>query len=309
MASLALTTQEQFAKSFKIFREIAGNFPNTIEMLKFHLQAMMPKLRLPGSQRDHQFNVLSVGSGSGEMDIEILKIIKEEMQKSGDCENMKIYNRAIEPNGHLLDLYKAAIRNLPSFLKGEEQGLGGDRGGEVVTFELSKITIEEFMEKSDDNIKFDVIHFVHSIYYVNVEQSLVYCFEKILRENGLVIIVANDSPFRNTVLSKLDEEWHDPRDINANKVTPVDILHMAEKYKWKYEDYTQESIIDVSEIFDEHSKDGNMLLDFLTRRVNFRFAKDKSMVQETLELIRENTYVENGKYFGKGLDHFLFIYK
>ena len=46
--------------------------------------------------------------------MEIMKIIKKELQKSDQGRHMKIFNRAIEPNEYSCGLYKAAIENLPS---------------------------------------------------------------------------------------------------------------------------------------------------------------------------------------------------
>ena len=51
--------------------------------------------------------MLSVGSGSGEVDMEILKIAKEELQKTQGCDQIKIYNRAIEVNEYACELYKS----------------------------------------------------------------------------------------------------------------------------------------------------------------------------------------------------------
>ena len=63
-------------------------------------------------QERASFNILSVGSGTGDMDLEILKIVKGELQKNQGCHQMKIFNRAIELNKYPCDLYKAAIKNL-----------------------------------------------------------------------------------------------------------------------------------------------------------------------------------------------------
>ena len=58
------------------------------------------------------FNILSVGSGTGDMDLEILKTVKDELHKSQGFHQMKIFNRAIELNKYPCYLYKAAIKNL-----------------------------------------------------------------------------------------------------------------------------------------------------------------------------------------------------
>ena len=68
-----------------------------------------------------QFNILSVGSGDGEKDLFIVKISKDELQKSEKGRFMKIFNRAIEPNAYSCGLYKAAIENLRASLDDQQR--------------------------------------------------------------------------------------------------------------------------------------------------------------------------------------------
>ena len=46
------------------------------------------------------------------MDMEILKIMKEELQRTQGRDQIKIYNRAIEPNEYACDLYKSAVKRV-----------------------------------------------------------------------------------------------------------------------------------------------------------------------------------------------------
>ena len=78
---------------------------------------------------------------------------------------------------------------------------------------------------------------------------------------------------------------------------------------WKHEIYSQEYCIDVTEVFDEKSTEGNLLLDFLTHTVNFREKADKQLVEETLALIKDLTTVKDGKRLGDKKESLLFIYK
>ena len=107
MASF-VKTGEHYFKSLNVLKEKSDNFVRTIEMVRNYMASVIQ--RLP--QNQSCFNILSVGSGTGEMDMEILKIAKEELQRTQGRDQIKIYNRAIEPNEYACDLYKSAVKSL-----------------------------------------------------------------------------------------------------------------------------------------------------------------------------------------------------
>ena len=75
--------------------------------------------------------------------------------------------------------------------------------------------------------------------------------------------------------------------------------------------YTARNIpcYDVTDVFDEQSTEGNLLLDFLTQTVNFREMADKQLVDETLALIKELTTVKDRKRLGDKKESLIIIYK
>ena len=93
-------TGEHYYKSLDVFKEKSGEFVKNIEIVRYHMPSVIQKL----PQNQTCFNILSVGSGTGEVDMEILKIIKEELQRTRGRHQIKIYNRAIEPNECACDL-------------------------------------------------------------------------------------------------------------------------------------------------------------------------------------------------------------
>ena len=133
----------------------------------------------------------------GEMDLEIMKIVKKELQKSDQARHMKIFNRAIEPNEYSCGLYKAAISNLPSPL---------DDDLTYTEFEICHQTFEGYKESQQrreaGSVKFDMVHFIHSIYYVDIEQTLIHCFEKELSEQGVFVCIIGGRNLRYWVSLK-----------------------------------------------------------------------------------------------------------
>ena len=189
-----------------------------------------------------QLNILSVGSGDGEKDMIILKIIKEELQKSDQGRHMKIFNRAIEPNEYSCGLYKAAIENLPTLLDDQQ-----------TEFEICQQTFEEYQESQKEPIRFDIVHFMHSIYYVDIEQTLLHCFEKELSDKGHFVCLVNGRDLIYSVLLKQRTHWHGEDVASEIFETAEKLIQIANGNGWKYETYTDEYWIDVTEVFDPKS--------------------------------------------------------
>ena len=302
MTSFALTAGAHYVRSLNVFMTKCGERVKNFEILRRHI----PPLFKTGSrsccqQRSRSFNILSVGSGTGEMDMEIMKIIEKELQKSDQGRPMKIFNRAIEPNEYSCSLYKAAIENLPSPLDSE-----------CFEFEICYHTFEGYKEskqRQEDAVKFDMVHFIHSIYYVDIEQTLIHCFQKELGEQGVVVCLIGGRNLRYFVSLKQSKRWHGKDSDSNNYETQEKIVRIANERGWKHEIYSQEYSIDVTDVFDEKSTEGNLLLDFLTHTVNFRETADKQLVEETLALIKELTTIKDGKRFGDKKESLIIIYK
>ena len=304
MTTFALTSRAHYVDSLNVFITKSGERMKNFKILRDHLPPLIQKsVSLPRCQQRSRFNVLSVGSGTGEMDIEIMKIVKEEFQQSKTGSHMKMFNRAIEPNEYSCGLYKAAIENLPSQLNDQ-----------LTEFELCQQTFEEYKESQqgqESSMKFDMVHFIHSIYYVNIEQALIHCFEKELSDQGTFVCIIGGRNLRYWVsLKQRKLQWHGRNDTDSESYeTAEKIIKISNDNGLKHEIYTQEYSIDVTEVFDEKSTEGNLLLDFLTHTVNFRETADKQLVEETLALIEDLTTVKDGKRVGDKKESLLLIYK
>lgn len=118
--------------------------------------------------------VLSVGAADGELDLQVVKVVK-------DISKKKVYNRVIEPNEYSLNRYRESITTkLPPELSGDN-----------VIFDLGKPrTFQEYMaEEKMDSVKFDIVHFIQSIYYMDMEEALTHCYNNELGEHGIIICI------------------------------------------------------------------------------------------------------------------------
>ena len=153
------------------------------------------------------------------------------------------------------------------------------------------------------------MHFIHSIYHVDVEEALVHCFEKELNDTGTFACVVAGQDLIYWVTLRQSNQWHGKDKGSESYETSEKIIKIANDKGWKHEVYTQEYSIDVTEVFDEKSTEGNLLLDFLTHTENFRETADEQLVEETLALIKDMTILKDGKRLGKKIESLVIIYK
>lgn len=183
MASF-VSTEEYYYKSFDVFKKKTGEFIKNVEIMRDHLPSMIQ--RLPLGQQRSCLNILSVGSGTGEMDAEILNIVKQELEKSRGCHEMKIFNRAIEPNEYPCDLYKAAVKT---------------RFDQQISFDLRLQTFEEYKERPKEPMEFDIIHFIHSINYMDIEEAMKHCIDNELGNQWIYSFYSRErGPFNSVNL-------------------------------------------------------------------------------------------------------------
>ncbi|XP_031552980.1 histamine N-methyltransferase-like [Actinia tenebrosa] len=301
MASSILDDGEYYKKSFGVFLKKTNKGEKDKEIIKLYLPNVVSKI-LPHHD-ESQFNVLSIGCGDGEMDRYIVGVIKEELQRHEKHKNTKIFTRAIDPNDHYVSQYKAYIDR--------------SRNDDQSFFSVSQKTFEEYKKEqmsktkqANEEEKFRIVHFIHSIYYVDPEEALAYCLEKVLHENGQVVCVVEGCDLVSNALVEMAIPVRQVRKHSPYESYAEQLKQIAEKRGWKVDLHMQIYSMDITEVFDEKSEEGNLLLDFMTKVKNFRAITEKNKVEEILKLIKELSKVtENGKRLGKRNDGIMFIYK
>ncbi|KAK2568356.1 Histamine N-methyltransferase [Acropora cervicornis] len=285
-------TGAHYIDCFNVFDTKCDQFRKIEEMLRERLPSLVPR-RLHDSQ---QLNILSVGSGNGEKDLLVLKVIRESLRST----ELKIFNRAIEPNTYFCDLYNEAIANMQT-----------PPDDQATKFEICEQSFQQYSQHTEkEPVKFDVVHFIHSIYYVDMEEALCHCFEKELDENGVFICIVSGGDLVHLILAKQPKDWHGQGDgASQNLEMARQLVGIAKSKGWKHEAYVKEYSIDVTEVFDPKSTEGNLLLDFLTHTVNFRETAEKQLVEETLAIVRNHTTLKDGKRLGKKKDSLVALYK
>ena len=292
MASFLKTGGHHY-KSLDVLKKKSDQFVRNIGTLRNDMVSAIQ--RLP--QHRSCFNIVSVGSGTGKEDMEILKIVKEELQRTQGRDQTMIYNRAIGLNEYACDLYKASVKML---------------NDQHIAVDVRCQGFEEYKERGakepEERTRFDVIHFTHSMYYLDIKESLSHCIENELNANGSLFVMVGGPDLICLVLDKQRfPDWYGKSDDSVpESYNAVEkILKFVEEGAWKHEVFSQEYPIDVTDVFDPESTEGNLLLDFLTHSKNFRGTADEQVVNETKDL----STIKDGKHFGKLTEYLIFIYK
>jgi len=246
--------------------------------------------------RNQVLNVLSIGSGDGKHDIEILKTLARGLTSlEGQSSKPSIQACIVEPSSLIAD-FMQSVSSLPEELSSHAN----------VSFQWHKMTFQEFsrasLERNNDTFHF--IHFVCSLYYAEAEESLTQCFNKLERGGAILCVIAGEE----SLFAKLSKRDDVPI---SNIYTGKEIIAIARRNNWGYEEIpTVNYEMDISGLFDENSQTGNLMLDFLTHTVNFRQTADPALFNEIMDLIRQSSITdEKGKTLLKFETAAVFIYQ
>ena len=270
---------EAYSKSLISFISSLEPINVTLKCIKEHV---VPLISFFLENHSPPFCILSVGSGEGYNDLPFLEMLSKADQ--GKAGKPVFFVRAIEPDKMKLDAFCAKAEDLPESLKMKAN----------IKFEWFPMTYQEYVEqKRKDEVKFDVIHFLHSIYYVNVESALKHCYEEELGAKGVIFSFTQDvnSPYvrYGSIFSSQDLVCS-PGSYYSNK----EVTDVAKKNGWKYVECSGESITgDITAIFDRTSEEGNLLLDFLTQCVNVSLSTSQENLQKILNFW-ENECTDDG---------------
>ncbi|XP_078381536.1 histamine N-methyltransferase-like [Oculina patagonica] len=251
---------EAYLQSLQSFQAaLLGPGNRTLECIEDHVFTIIADYVRDRLKDQSPFSILSVGSGDGENDLPFIEILSK--LYPGKNKKAQIFERAIEPDKERLEGFRAKAEHLPESLK-----IIAD-----VEFEWCAMTYQKYVEqKKEEDVKFDVVHFIHSLYYAGLETALKHCYEKELGTKGVIIPIINDE---DNPIVKYGRVFSDqglilnPGAYYSNK----DVRDVAEKNGWKYVECPANfKPCDITAIFDRSSEQGNKLLDFLTHCVNVR---------------------------------------
>ena len=299
-SSIFSSNPEENSHSFQSFLALSNQESTISGCIKGHIFPLIDEgiceILNTRTSNGSPFRVLSVGSGEGQNDINILKALIDNNRRV-DGEAIAVMNRVIEPHLGRLERFCSKTEKLYEHFEGRA----------TIDFEWIPSTFQEYTsQKKAHDVTFDLIHFTHSIYYVGVEEALVHCYEKELGKAGVIISIAQAEDDPMLKFARKFPEQRSPS-FPRNK----DVVSVAIKRGWKFFACPGDSnSLDITTIFDSSSRGGNYLLDFLTNRVQLRQTEGMETVRKILKFWKQQSYVnEDGRRIVDIRDHAVIIVK
>ena len=284
MAFVSLSTEhaEAYKKSHQAFVSNSTEKQNLTQWIRENVPPII--FEIHSLERD-TINILSVGCGTGEMDIQLLSSSVQHFRQTQTTKlpKPKICYHVVEPNSEHIAAFKAST---------SADGLKALPYVEDTTFKWYQETFQTYAEREHEKNIFDVILFIQSIYYVDVERALVKCYENELNKTGLILcmVETEDSLLNQFTTSQHVRKYHE----NVIMYTAKHVVKVATKHNWAYRQFSVDYSVDVSQCFEETSEEGSLLLDFFFHVKDCRGTVPKEELTEALRDLKKLCYSANG---------------
>eukprot|EP00058_Branchiostoma_floridae_P007113 XP_002592601.1 hypothetical protein BRAFLDRAFT_68924 [Branchiostoma floridae] len=163
----------------------------------------------------------------------------------------------------------------------------------AVKFDWRQQTAEEYFQTKEET-KFNLIHAIHVLYNVeDHDATLRNMWEQLVDGGNMMIAMESDKRGMGKLWYKLWEEFGQGDRLKTELRTSGDVRQWLDTRNISYVTSVNERNINVAECFQEHSKEGSVLLDFLTKTAYVTDVPEiKSMA---LKYIRSNSSVVDDK--------------
>ena len=264
------TTNTEYHSVYDTFHCNSDLLPAKERWLRENLPRITQALRMARDIRE-TFSVLSVGCGKGEVDMMILSLL---LQDLGSEERIEYV--AVDPSASALQEFAKRVTESAQLQK--------------LCLKNHEMTFQEYCAATRDQRNcFDLIHFISSLYYCEVEETLLHCYEEKLKKNGAIFCMVVDV---ESQYLKLNQLYHGKTRIDDDNFilhTADELVKIVKKHGWKYEKSEYKCCLDVTECFDETSEVGNILLSFILnvkdiRSVAGRESTHSQRINDLLEM-------------------------
>ncbi|XP_053733170.1 histamine N-methyltransferase isoform X1 [Synchiropus splendidus] len=256
---------DKYQQAFHLFLERSSEHQCMRDFINNILPGILSSV---GGGKSH-LDVIGVGSGDGDIDLEILSKLR--LKHPG----VTVHNHVVEPSGYQLRRYRGSVA--------KKQDL------DHVTFDWNKMTASEFAEDwkaKKMTKKVDFIHMIQMLYYVKDVGATVDFFHSLLDKSGklLILLVSGESGW-----GKL---WRTYKTELCNSelsqcVTTADVKSILDSRGVSYKNYELISQMDITECFTPGDEKGELLLDFLTEVLDFSNSASPELKEGVLKLLRQ----------------------
>ncbi|XP_068188101.1 histamine N-methyltransferase-like [Antennarius striatus] len=240
-----ITDSDRYMASFKRYKECSIVYQGMQEFMDNLLPDLLPSIVKGKSQ----LNVLGVGSGTGDVDLQLFSTLHQ------NYPHVTVDNEVVEPDPQPLRIYRDLVSQTP--------------GLDYIQFHWNEMTLQEFQKQWKEkkiNKKMDLIHMFQVLYYVVDLEGVISFYQSLLNKNGKLLIT----------LASCDSGSVRMREAYKNQLCPGETNPSTGKIKKlldskgvSYKSYILPSDLDITDIFTEGDENGEMLLDFLTNSYHF----------------------------------------
>uniref|UniRef100_A0A8C8EX04 Histamine N-methyltransferase n=1 Tax=Oncorhynchus tshawytscha TaxID=74940 RepID=A0A8C8EX04_ONCTS len=241
---------DRYLKSFQLFLERSSEH----KCMQDFIHGILPDILASVGEGKANLNVMGVGSGAGEIDLEMFSQLHLKHPA------VTVDNQVVEPSAQQLHLYKVLDQDCTQCSRDFSPLLHTDL--------LQILQVSGLM-----------------LYYVKDPGATVTFYQSLLDRNGklLVILVSDESGW-----GKL---WRTFRTQLCNTeisqcVTTGDIKAYLDSKTVSYQSYKLPSQMDITECFTEGDQRGELLLDFLTEVLDFSSTAPPELKRGVLDLLK-----------------------
>ncbi|XP_068428992.1 histamine N-methyltransferase A-like [Clinocottus analis] len=258
-------------KRFQVFLQLSEEHKVLLPCLLHNiLPEEFKRIGLDKSSLD----VLGVGSGGGEMDVQILTLLQSTFPA------VPITTDIVEGSAELTDNFKALIAKTTNLQK--------------IPFAWHLMTSQNYEKQSKakgDMKKFDFIHMIQMIYFVDDFGDTIKFYHSLLKNNGMLMIVIDSTHSGWDILWKTYK-----KELAVDAITEwrasAEVIACLKSQGLKYEEHVIPNPFDITECFDPSSKTGGLLLDFFTLKANFHQSFTPEIRAGILDLLRSKCSTE-----------------
>ncbi|XP_072301273.1 histamine N-methyltransferase-like [Eucyclogobius newberryi] len=234
------------AQSFNFYLENSGEHEAILQCVHSVLPGEFKRIGAGKSSLD----VLGVGSGGGQVDVQMLALLQSTFP------GVPVTADVVEGSTKLSNNFKALVDKTADLKN--------------VQFQWHIMPSEDYVTqaKAKDVKKFDFIHMIQMIYYVDNLAETIQFYHGLLKENGRLMIINEIADGGWDTLWKTHEKELCTRTI-AEYRSSKEIKACLDKLGLKYDEHPVPNAFDISQCFDPKSKLGCEMINFITARDDF----------------------------------------
>ncbi|XP_045909843.1 histamine N-methyltransferase-like [Micropterus dolomieu] len=257
-------------QSFRFFLEHSGEHQAILQRVHDILPGEFKRIGAGKSSLDF----LGVGSGGGELDVQMLTLLQSIFPA------VPITADTVEGSSQLTDNFKALVAKTTNLQK--------------IPFCWHIMKCEDYekqVKAKGDMKKFDFIHMIQMIYYVDNLSTTIKFYHSLLKNNGRLMIINEAANGGWDILWKTYK-----KELCVDAITEYrssgEILACLKSQGLKYEEHVIPNTFDITECFNPSSQTGQRLLNFMTATDNFYQSFTPEIRAGILDLLRNKCSTE-----------------